>query len=100
MTPNFKRPIAGAHYTSDTRNYPWHRPPDITDYDGAVEYMINLINDTEKTEMVVIDIDATKFHDLHHLIDNHLTCCFNTKHIINFYDVITHGSLCVNIIKC
>ncbi len=52
MTPNFKRPIAGAHYTSDTRNYPWHRPPDITDYDGAVEYMINLINDTEKTEMV------------------------------------------------
>ena len=45
-------PIAGAHYTSDTRNYPWHRPPDITGYDEAVEYMIQMIDAEEKTEMV------------------------------------------------
>lgn len=32
-------PIPGENYTSDTRNYPWHRPPDITDIDEAIEYV-------------------------------------------------------------
>lgn len=33
-------PIAGENLTSDTRNYPWHRPPDVTDYNEVVEAMI------------------------------------------------------------
>ena len=33
-------PIPGANYTSDTRNYPWHRPPDITDVDEALEHIM------------------------------------------------------------
>ena len=30
-------PIPGANYTSDTKNYPWHRPPDFTNLDDAIE---------------------------------------------------------------
>lgn len=39
-------PIPGANYTSDTRNYPWHRPPDITDADEALEYIMERLTDT------------------------------------------------------
>ena len=35
-----KAPIPGANYTSDTRNYPWHRPSDITTYDEAVSVLV------------------------------------------------------------
>ena len=38
-------PIPGANYTSDTRNYPWHRPPDITNIDKAIEYVAKDLND-------------------------------------------------------
>lgn len=31
-------PIPGENYTSDTKNYPWHRPPKFTDLDEAIEY--------------------------------------------------------------
>lgn len=40
-----KAPIPGANYTSDTRNYPWHRPPDITSMDKAIEYVTKDLND-------------------------------------------------------
>lgn len=30
-------PIPGENYTSDTKNYPWHRPPEITDIDKGIE---------------------------------------------------------------
>jgi len=39
-------PIPGANYTSDTRNYPWHRPPDITNIDKAIEYVAKDLNDS------------------------------------------------------
>ena len=26
-------PIPGENFTSDERNYPWHRPPEYTDTD-------------------------------------------------------------------
>ena len=26
-------PIPGENFTSDERNYPWHRPPEYTDMD-------------------------------------------------------------------
>jgi hypothetical protein len=37
--PLMNSPIPGANFTSDTRNYPWHRPPDIVDFDEAVEFI-------------------------------------------------------------
>ena len=42
-----KGPIPGANYTSDTRNWPWHRPPDITDLDEAIEYVSLDLNESE-----------------------------------------------------
>jgi len=35
-----KGAIAGANYTSDTRNYPWHRPPDFTALDDSLDYVV------------------------------------------------------------
>jgi len=40
-------PIPGANYTSDTRNYPWHRPPDITDVDEALEHIMERLTETD-----------------------------------------------------
>lgn len=33
----FSAPIPGENYTSDTKNYPWHRPPEHSDLDSAIE---------------------------------------------------------------
>ena len=54
-------PVPGANFLADTRNYPWHRPPDITDYDEAVSYMISRISQEEQAELVysLLQIDTT-----------------------------------------
>lgn len=36
-TTNITGPIPGENYTSDTKNYPWHRPPEYTNIDQAIE---------------------------------------------------------------
>jgi hypothetical protein len=41
-------PIPGENWTSDTRNYPWHRPPDITNYDEALEYVVDHFNTSDE----------------------------------------------------
>ena len=40
-------PIPGENYTSDTKNYPWHRPPEITDLDEGIRHSINLLTEDE-----------------------------------------------------
>lgn len=42
-------PIPGANYTSNTKNYPWHRPPDITNFDEAIEVSVAKLTDKEAT---------------------------------------------------
>lgn len=37
-------PIPGENYTSDTKNYAWHRPPEITDMDKAIEVSIKQLS--------------------------------------------------------
>jgi len=56
----FDAPIAGANYAADTRNYPWHRPPDIVNYDEGVDYMITKMKETDQIELVfsLLEIDA------------------------------------------
>ena len=60
MKMQFKGPIPGANFTSDTRNYAWHRPPDITDYDAAVDYYIKKMDEEPETEMIssMLQIDV------------------------------------------
>lgn len=45
-------PIPGENYMSDTRNYPWHRPPEITDYDVAVDYLIDRLAEPQQSELI------------------------------------------------
>ena len=40
-------PIPGENYTSDTKNYPWHRPPDITNLDKGIEAIAKQISTKE-----------------------------------------------------
>ena len=53
-------PIPGGNFTSDTKNYSWHRPPDLVDYDVAISYMIDRIDEPEQIEVVyaMLGIDA------------------------------------------
>ena len=56
----FEGPIVGENFLTDTRNYPWHRPPDLFDYDEAVSYMLSKIDEQEQIELVfaMLGIDA------------------------------------------
>jgi hypothetical protein len=45
-------PIPGENFTADTRNYPWHRPPEIETYDGTVDYVMQRMNDETTAEIV------------------------------------------------
>jgi hypothetical protein len=53
-------PIPGENFTSDTKNMPWHRPPDLVDYDDAIEYFFGRLEEPEQMEMTfaMIGIDA------------------------------------------
>lgn len=46
-------PIPGANYTSDTRNYPWHRPPDLTGYDEIIDYLITKFSSTKSANSIL-----------------------------------------------
>lgn len=41
----FSGPIPGENFTSDTKNYPWHRPPEYTDLDSAIEASFKKLTD-------------------------------------------------------
>jgi hypothetical protein len=55
MVNVFDGPIPGANYTSDTRNYPWHRPPEYTTIDEAIDYISDTLTD-EKTAFAILDM--------------------------------------------
>lgn len=42
-------PIPGENFTSDTKNYPWHRPPEHTDMDKAIEATMKQLSTRETT---------------------------------------------------
>lgn len=53
----FDAPIPGENYTSDVKNYPWHRPPEVTDYDEAIEFAMEglMDEDTSVTYMTLLE---------------------------------------------
>lgn len=46
-TPAFAGPIPGENFTSDVRNYPWHRPPDFVQIDEAIDFITEQLTDEE-----------------------------------------------------
>lgn len=58
----FDAPIPGENYTSDTKNYPWHRPPEYTDIDKAIGHALQDLTDEEENViqyMTMIDMGMT-----------------------------------------
>ena len=49
----FDGPIPGENYTSDVRNYPWHRPPEFTDYVEIVDRAIHKLDDPKRTAFII-----------------------------------------------
>ena len=49
----FDGPIPGANYTSDTKNYPWHRPPEVSDLDDAIELFSKRITNEDVLPKVI-----------------------------------------------
>lgn len=46
-------PIPGENYTSDIKNYPWHRPPDITNMDKAIVAAMKQLSTKQGSYMVL-----------------------------------------------
>lgn len=43
-------PIPGENFTSNTKNYPWHRPPEIKDIDEGIDFFIKrVVSDKKKS---------------------------------------------------
>lgn len=49
----FDAPIPGENYTSDTRNYAWHRPPEYTSFDDALEYLFEIVTEEEAAIAII-----------------------------------------------
>ena len=52
----FQRPIPGQSLTSQPRNRPYERPPEITDPEEALRYHITRLTDPEMLDNVVLVI--------------------------------------------
>jgi hypothetical protein len=54
-------PIPGENYTSDTKNYAWHRPPEHTDMDAAIEASFKKLTEDENASglLTMLEMGAT-----------------------------------------
>jgi translation elongation factor EF-1alpha len=51
----FTAPIPGENLTSNSKNYPWHRPAQYTDFDDAFEYLIDdILSDEQKIASAIV----------------------------------------------
>ena len=55
ILPNkpFDGPIPGENYLSDTKNYPWHRPPEYTTKDEAIDHIVSVLKKPKSVFAVV-----------------------------------------------
>lgn len=50
-------PIPGENFTSDTKNFPWHRPPEYTNLDDAIKYCMDFMLDDESSDSFITMIE-------------------------------------------
>jgi hypothetical protein len=64
----FNQPLPGENYLSDTKNYPWHRPPEITDMDEAIEKSLEKLTSEEGSigvlTMLELGLDVATIADI------------------------------------
>lgn len=53
MMPNPNGPIPGENFTSDPKNYPWKRPPEITNLDDGIQLAAKQLMDEEKSQGIL-----------------------------------------------
>jgi len=64
----FDGPVPGENYTSDTKNYPWHRPPEYTSTDDALDYVAKVFSKdgaiASTVTMMEVGIDIATITDI------------------------------------
>lgn len=55
-----KSPIPGENFTSNTKNYPWHRPPEVAGYDETVATLIKRLDNVKEGELIysLVELDV------------------------------------------
>lgn len=53
----FDGPIPGENFTADTKNFPWHRPPQYTNLDDCIDAIIQKILDEEASDSFLTMIE-------------------------------------------
>ena len=61
-------PIPGENFTSDTKNYPWHQPPEFTNLNQALDMMAKRLTDFKRANgilsMIEIGVPVTRVADM------------------------------------
>ena len=57
MSEVFNRPIPGQSLTDEPKNYPWERPPEITNPNEVIRYHLDRISDPEVIDNVFFALD-------------------------------------------
>jgi hypothetical protein len=50
-------PIPGENFTSDTKNYPWHQPPEFTDINKALDMMSKKLTDFKRANGILTIVE-------------------------------------------
>lgn len=50
-------PIPGENFTSDTKNYPWHQPPEFTDLNKALDMMGSKLTEFKRANGVMTMVE-------------------------------------------
>lgn len=53
MADPMNTPLPGENFTSDRRNYPWHRPPNITNLNDGIEELLNSLGKKRAAQSVL-----------------------------------------------
>lgn len=61
-------PIPGENFTSDTKNYPWHQPPEFTDVNKALDMLGKKLTDFKRANgilsIVEMGVPLTRVADM------------------------------------
>lgn len=61
-------PIPGENFTSDTKNYPWHQPPEYVDVNKALDYISQKLTDFKRANgiltIVEMGVPLTRIADM------------------------------------
>lgn len=72
--PSFDGPIPGENYTADTRNYPWHRPPQFNGYDESIDAMLDRLNSEREGELIysLLELDVPVYIIVSNFLMRHI----------------------------